>query len=178
MQIVVTVLRYSSPRNLNQCSCLDHVVSSPRKYFKWKSVLFMFIGVQSRQLSSDSNQNRLISVSRKFSLQMRTASSCSSSVTQSIEFHFDFPYDYENVHSTNNILNILIFLLTMRSLRFSHKESLQDCSHSLKVFWRKNFKAIWVPVYREAYTLKSPILCSFLLLVDGISRNEMFFVHS
>lgn len=69
----------------------------------------MFIGVQSRQLSSDSNQNRLISVSRKFSLQMRTASSCSSSVTQNIEFHFDFPYDHEHFLSTNNILYFLIF---------------------------------------------------------------------
>lgn len=79
----------------------------------------MFIGVQSRQLSSDSHQNRLISVSRKFSLQMRTASSCISSVTQSIEFHFDFPYDYVHFLSTNNILYFLIFYLTAYDEEFT-----------------------------------------------------------
>lgn len=132
-----TVVRY-----LNQWSCLDHVVSSPRKYFKWKSVIFMFTGVQSRQLSSDSNQNRLISVSRKFGLQMRTVSPCSSCVTQSIEFHFDFPYNYEHFLSTNKMLYFLIFSLrvTMRNSQFSQKEPLQDYSYqSHKVFWQNNF---------------------------------------
>lgn len=109
-QIYKSILLFRSVvRYLNQWSCLDHVVSSPRKYFKWKSVIFMFTGVQSRQLSSDSNQNRLISVSRKFSLQMRTVSPCSSCVTQSIEFHFDFPYDYDHFLSTNKMLYFLIF---------------------------------------------------------------------
>lgn len=108
----------------------------------------MFTGVQSRQLSSDSNQNRLISVSRKFSLQMRTVSSCSSCVTQRIEFHFDFPYDYEHFLSTNKMLYFLIFSQRVRIFSYEEFTIFREraiarlqlinlISHN--VFWQNNF---------------------------------------